>query len=65
MFLLFSVLTLPVDVINVVLFYIVALVFMDLDILDIALSFDVSTVIGLAHVDNAIMECTVLLDSHK
>lgn len=61
----FSVLTLPVDVINVVLVDIVSLVFMDLDILAIALSFDVATAIDFAHVDNAIMECTVLLDSHK
>lgn len=65
MLLLFSVLTLPVGVINVVLVDIVALVFMDLDILAIALSFDFANIMGIACVDNAIMECTVLLDSHK
>ena len=65
MLLLFSVLTLPVDVINVVLVDIVALVFMDLDIIAIALSFYFANIMGISRVDNAIMECTVLLDSHK
>ena len=65
MLLLFSVLTLPVDVINVVLVDIVALVFMDLDILAIALSIYFANIMGFSRVDNAIMECTVLLDSHK
>lgn len=61
-----SVIILPVVVIDVLVCVdIVAPVFKHLDILAIALSFDVANIIALAVVDSAIMEYTVLLDFHK